>query len=268
MADTAPQEEYRALCAWLRHHNYRYYVLDRPEVSDTEYDRQFRRLLELEAAHPEWVGPDSPSQQVGAPPSTQFQPVTHALPMLSLRNVKSEEEFRDFDRSLRETFLSRQEEIEYVCEMKLDGVAVELVYVDGRLQTASTRGDGLVGEDITANLKTLESIPWQLHPALPAAARRARRGLHGAARLPAAQPPAAGPGGEDLRQSPQRRGRQPAPARPQGDRPPPPADLLLRHRPLAGRAPANPPRPAGAAGGLRPAGQPGGDPGRHRRHRG
>jgi DNA ligase (NAD+) len=167
MAGAAITESYLELCAQLRYHNYRYYVLDQPEISDAEYDRLFRRLLELEAAHPELVNPDSPSQQVGAPPSTQFEPVAHALPMLSLKNVKNEEEFRDFDKSLRETFLGAHGEIEYVCEMKLDGVAVELTYEEGRLQRASTRGDGLVGEDITANLKTLANLPWQLSPPYP-----------------------------------------------------------------------------------------------------
>ena len=167
MADPATTESYRDLCARLRYHNYRYYVLDQPEISDAEFDRLFRRLLELEAAHPELITSDSPSQQVGAPPSTQFNPVAHALPMLSLKNVKSEEEFREFDKSLRETFLAIRGEIDYVCEMKLDGVAVELTYLDGRLQTASTRGDGQVGEDITANLKTLAAIPWQLTPPYP-----------------------------------------------------------------------------------------------------
>jgi len=167
MADRATLAQYRELCDQLRHHNFRYYILDQPEVSDAEYDRLFRQLQELEAAHPELVTPDSPSQQVGAPPSTRFVPISHALPMLSLKNVRNAEEFLDFDQSLRETFLGASSEIEYVCEMKLDGVAVELVYEEGRLQYASTRGDGLVGEEITANLKTLATIPWQLTPPYP-----------------------------------------------------------------------------------------------------
>lgn len=167
MTDPATLESYRKLCAQLRYHNYRYYVLDQPEISDAEYDSLFRRLQKMETDHPELVTPESPSQQVGAPPSAQFAPVSHALPMLSLKNAKSEQEFRDFDRSLRETFLAGRDEIEYVCEMKLDGVAVELTYREGRLERASTRGDGLVGEDITANLKTLEGLPWQLTPPYP-----------------------------------------------------------------------------------------------------
>ncbi|AMV73121.1 NAD-dependent DNA ligase LigA [Desulfuromonas carbonis] len=167
MADKATLDQYRELCDQLRHHNYRYYILDQPEVSDAEYDRLFRQLQELEAAHPELVTPDSPSQQVGAPPSTRFTPIPHALPMLSLKNVRNAGEFVDFDQSLRQTFLGASSEIEYVCEMKLDGVAVELVYEEGRLQYASTRGDGLVGEEITANLKTLATIPWQLTPPFP-----------------------------------------------------------------------------------------------------
>ncbi len=167
MADKATLDQYRELCDQLRHHNYRYYILDQPEVSDAEYDRLFRQLQELEAAHPELIAPDSPSQQVGAPPSTRFTPISHALPMLSLKNVRNAEEFLDFDQSLRSTFLGASSEIEYVCEMKLDGVAVELVYEEGRLQYASTRGDGLVGEEITANIKTLATIPWQLTPPYP-----------------------------------------------------------------------------------------------------
>ncbi len=167
MVDDQTRRRHQDLCDQLRHHNYRYHVLDQPEISDQEYDRLFRELLDLEAAHPELVAPDSPSQSVGAPPSEKFAPTRHALPMLSLKNVKDRDEFLDFDKSIRETFLAHQGEIGYVCEMKLDGVAVELTYAQGRLTTASTRGDGLVGEDITDNVRTVAGVPDRLKPPFP-----------------------------------------------------------------------------------------------------
>jgi DNA ligase (NAD+) len=167
MVDDQTRRRHRELCGQLHHHNYRYYVLDQPEISDQEYDRLFRALLDLEAGHPELVSAESPSQGVGAPPSEKFAPVQHALPMLSLKNVKDQNEFLDFDKSIRETFLAHRGEIEYVCEMKLDGVAVELTYAQGRLTTASTRGDGLVGEAITDNIRTIAAIPGRLHPPYP-----------------------------------------------------------------------------------------------------
>ncbi|TRO78946.1 NAD-dependent DNA ligase LigA [Trichloromonas acetexigens] len=152
----------------LRRHNHNYYVLDAPEISDAEYDELFRELLALETRYPQLAETDSPSRQVGAPPSEKFAPVLHALPMLSLRNVKSEEEFMEFDASLRKTFLAQGSDIDYLCEMKLDGVAVELTYEQGELVLASTRGDGQTGEDITENLRTLASVPRRLNPPFPA----------------------------------------------------------------------------------------------------
>lgn len=151
----------------LRRHNHNYYVLDAPEISDAEYDELFRELLALETRYPQLAETDSPSRQVGAPPSEKFAPVLHALPMLSLRNVKSEEEFMEFDASLRKTFLAQGSDIDYLCEMKLDGVAVELTYEEGELVLASTRGDGQTGEDITENLRTLASVPRRLNPPFP-----------------------------------------------------------------------------------------------------
>uniref|UniRef100_UPI003D81AC06 DNA ligase LigA-related protein n=1 Tax=Trichloromonas sp. TaxID=3069249 RepID=UPI003D81AC06 len=129
------------LSAELHRHNRLYHILDRPEISDAEYDRLFRELLELERAWPELVTPDSPSQQIGAAPAEKFSPVAHAVPMLSLKNVKSEAEFLEFDTSIRKNILAREEALDYVCEMKLDGVAVELTYEHGVLTVASTRGD-------------------------------------------------------------------------------------------------------------------------------
>jgi len=155
------------LCRQLHHHNYLYHVLDRPEISDAEYDSLFRQLIDLERDHPELVTPDSPSQKVGAAPSEKFSAVVHAVPMLSLKNVKNQEEFLEFDTSIRKNFLAQEEEIEYVCEMKLDGVAVELTYEQGILTVASTRGDGTTGENITENILTLTSVPPTLAAAFP-----------------------------------------------------------------------------------------------------
>jgi len=156
------------LCTELHRHNYLYYVLDRPEISDTEYDRLFRELIELEQSIPDLATPDSPSQRVGAPPLEKFEPVRHSLPMLSLNNRKNEEEFRDFDSQVHR-FLSLPAErpVEYLCEMKMDGVAVELVYHDGTLVNGSTRGDGATGEKIIENLKTIPSIPLVLRAPFP-----------------------------------------------------------------------------------------------------
>jgi len=142
-------------------HNHRYYVLDDPIVADAEYDRLFRRLSDLEAAHPDLADPTSPTRRVGAPPLTEFGQVRHSLPMLSLGNVTSQQEMQEFhERVLR--FLETDGPVEYVAEPKIDGVAVELVYTHGTLTVGSTRGDGVTGEDVTANLKTVRSIPLTL----------------------------------------------------------------------------------------------------------
>ncbi len=151
----------------IRHHNTLYHVLDRPEISDSEYDRLFKELLELEEQFPELISPDSPSQRVGAPPLEKFDSVRHSLPMLSLENAFSDQDMEDFDGRVKR-FLATDESIEYVCEMKMDGVAVELVYENGRLIAGSTRGDGTTGEKITENLKTIPSIPLVLNEPCPA----------------------------------------------------------------------------------------------------
>ncbi|MGQ9653894.1 MAG: DNA ligase LigA-related protein, partial [Thermodesulfobacteriota bacterium] len=145
----------------IRYHDYRYYVIDSPEISDAQYDAMFRELQELERAYPDWVSPDSPTQRVGAPPLEKFGTVAHAQPMLSLANAFTEKEAREFDERIRR-FLRRQGPLEYVVEPKMDGVAVELVYVGGLLQVGATRGDGIRGEDITQNIKTIRSIPLRL----------------------------------------------------------------------------------------------------------
>ncbi|NCP32836.1 MAG: DNA ligase (NAD(+)) LigA, partial [Armatimonadetes bacterium CG_4_10_14_3_um_filter_66_18] len=165
---TDVRDELLQLRAALERHNHLYYVLDQPEISDAEYDRLFRRLVEIERAHPDWVTPDSPSQRVGAPPLEAFTSVTHRAPMLSLANAFAAEELRAFDARLKR-LLERDEgaDLEYVAELKLDGLAVSLVYESGVLTTGATRGDGTTGENVTLNLRTLRSIPLRLTVANP-----------------------------------------------------------------------------------------------------
>jgi DNA ligase (NAD+) len=145
----------------LHYHNYRYHVLDDPQITDAEYDRLMRRLQELEAAFPDLITPDSPTQRVGATPLGEFGTVLHSLPMLSLDNAFSADEVRDFDARLKR-YLGQSDPIEYVAEPKIDGLAVELVYEDGQFVQGSTRGDGVRGEDITQNLRTIKTIPLRL----------------------------------------------------------------------------------------------------------
>ncbi|WP_297388587.1 NAD-dependent DNA ligase LigA [Acidiferrobacter sp.] len=155
--------------AWLRatldYHNYRYYVLDDPEISDADYDRLFAELVELERARPDLARPDSPTQRVGTRPSTAFAPVVHGQAMLSLANVFSEQELADFDRRVRERL--GHDDVIYVAEPKFDGLAVSLRYEDGLLVRAATRGDGATGEDVTANVRTIRSCPLRLQGAAP-----------------------------------------------------------------------------------------------------
>ena len=145
----------------ITEHNYQYYVLDDPRVPDAEYDRLFRELQGLEAQYPDIVTPDTPTRRVGASVETTFEEVVHRIPMLSLDNAFSDEELRDFDRRVRDR-LKTEEDIEYVCEPKLDGLAVSLHYESGVLTRAATRGDGYTGEDITANIRTIPSVPLRL----------------------------------------------------------------------------------------------------------
>jgi DNA ligase (NAD+) len=145
----------------LERHNFLYYVLDQPEISDSEYDAKMQRLVELEAAHPALADRSSPTQRVGATPSERFGKVRHTVPMLSLDNAMSREEAEQFEARIRR-FLNHQGPIEYVAEHKLDGIAVELVYEHGLFTQGSTRGDGTTGEDVTANLKTVRSVPLRL----------------------------------------------------------------------------------------------------------
>src|SRR5258707_2741034 len=148
----------------LRYYEYRYYVLDDPEISDAAFDRMMDRLKELEAAHPELITPDSPSQRVGGAPREGFQTVRHARPMLSLDNAFSYDALRDWDRRVREG--SGHEQIEYIAEHKFDGLSISLQYEDGMLARGVTRGDGTTGEDVTPNAKTIRSIPLRVDAAV------------------------------------------------------------------------------------------------------
>jgi DNA ligase (NAD+) len=145
----------------INYHNYRYYVLDDPVISDVEFDLLLQELIRLEEEYPDLVTPDSPSQRVGAAPLEKFETVRHRVPMLSLENAFSETGAREFDERLKR-FLRTGEEFHYMVEPKMDGCAVELVYEDGRLTVGSTRGDGFRGENVTQNLKTIHTIPLQL----------------------------------------------------------------------------------------------------------
>ena len=145
----------------IRYHNHRYYALDDPEITDAEYDRLFKRLLDLERQHPGLVTPDSPTQRVGTKPREAFSEVKHRVPMLSLENGFSDKDITDFDKRIKK-LLGDAPDFQYTVEPKMDGVAVELVYENGSLSVASTRGDGYVGEDITSNTKTILSVPLTL----------------------------------------------------------------------------------------------------------
>jgi len=149
----------------INHHNYRYYVLDSPEISDAEYDELMKELRQLEAEHPELVTPDSPTQRIGAPPVEAFGVVEHPQPLLSLANAFSYEELAAWHKRVSKLLGGRQ--FDLVCEPKIDGLAVALTYVDGLLITGATRGDGYRGEDITQNLKTVRSIPLSVPEEAP-----------------------------------------------------------------------------------------------------
>ncbi|HIE56424.1 MAG TPA: NAD-dependent DNA ligase LigA, partial [Chromatiaceae bacterium] len=161
MAEKSVRQRIEELRKLINYHNYRYYVLDDPEIPDSEYDRLLRELERLEAEHPELVTADSPTQRVGAEPLKEFGEVRHKVPMLSLANAFGDEELREFDARVRR-LLDVQEPIAYTGEPKLDGLAISLRYERGVLVQGSTRGDGYRGEDVTANVRTVDSIPLRL----------------------------------------------------------------------------------------------------------
>ncbi len=149
----------------LRRHEHLYYVLDQPEISDTEYDALMRRLAELEREHPDLATPDSPTQRVGGAPREGFVKVAHSAPMLSLDNALNEGELREFDRRVGE--LLAGEPYRYVAELKLDGLSMAAHFDHGALAQAITRGDGIVGEDVTENARTIRSLPLRVRDGLP-----------------------------------------------------------------------------------------------------
>ncbi|MGD0323975.1 MAG: NAD-dependent DNA ligase LigA [Terriglobia bacterium] len=153
----AIEKEIEKLRNDIRYHEHRYYVLDNPVISDFEFDKLMRRLQELEAQNPALVTPDSPTQRVGGQPAEEFPKLRHSVPMLSLDNTYSVDELKDFDRRVRE--ISGRSKVEYVGELKLDGLSMALTYEDGVLTHSVTRGDGVEGEDVTANVKTIRSVP-------------------------------------------------------------------------------------------------------------
>ncbi len=161
MASEAIKKRVEKLREEIEYHNYRYYILDQPEISDAQYDRLMRELEKLEKDYPELRSPNSPTQRVGASPLEEFEIVRHTVPMLSLANAFDETEARDFDKRVKK-FLGTSEEVEYVAEPKFDGLAIELVYERGQFVVGSTRGDGVNGENITQNLRTIKTIPLQL----------------------------------------------------------------------------------------------------------
>jgi len=161
MTKQAPAERAAWLTAELNRHLYAYHVLDAPTIPDAEYDKLFTELQQLEEVHPELVAPDSPTMRVGAPPLGQFAAVTHAVPMLSLNNGFTEEDVENFDRRVREGLDAL--EVEYAAEAKYDGLAINLRYENGVFMQAATRGDGYTGEDVTANIRTVRTIPLRLH---------------------------------------------------------------------------------------------------------
>ena len=154
------QERVAELRRQIEHHNRRYHELDRPEVTDAEFDALVRELIELETAYPELLTPDSPTQRVGSAPSAAFAKVTHRVPMLSLGNAFERDEVREFDRRIHRALGSAS--VRYVTELKIDGLALSLLYEAGRYKTGATRGDGYVGEDVTPNVKTIGSVPLRV----------------------------------------------------------------------------------------------------------
>lgn len=154
------QKKVEELRQYLREHSYRYYIVDEPTISDAEYDQAYRELCQLETAYPELIVPDSPTQRVGGEPLPHFQKVRHTVPMLSLGNAFNEQDLREFDERVKK--LSGEQDIAYVCELKIDGLAISLRFEEGRFELGSTRGNGQVGEEITQNLRTIRSLPLRL----------------------------------------------------------------------------------------------------------
>ena len=257
MTVTDPAARVEELRATLNEANHRYHVLDAPTISDREYDLLFKELNELEAAHPELVTEDSPTQRVGAPVEGGFPSVRHDVPMLSLGNVFGDDDLREFDQRVRRGLGRGPDDppVAYVCELKIDGLAISLRYDGRRFVRGATRGDGTSGEDVTPNLQD-----GPRHPADPeggpagGGARGARRGVHAPGRLCRAQRAAREGGEAALRQCPQHDGRHGPPEGSEGHglAPAEPVDLPARRRAWADLALGVP----GAAPAPRLPGQP------------
>src|SRR5271154_2369213 len=157
------EKKIEALRDQIRHHEYRYFVLDDPEISDAEFDQLMIQLKKLETEHPELITPDSPTQRVGGKPREGVVKAAHSSPMLSLDNTYNVDDLRNWERRVHE--LSGRKDIEYVCELKLDGMSLALIYEDGRLVRGITRGDGTIGEDVTLNVRTVRSVPLSISKA-------------------------------------------------------------------------------------------------------
>ncbi len=204
MSDAPPDDVVRrvsALRAELAEHNERYYIEDAPTISDADYDALVRELRALEEQHPALASPDSPTQRVSGRRAELFSPVVHSMPLLSLDNAFDEADLRAWGERIRRRLATADEpeadaddQDEYVCELKIDGVAMSLRYEDGALVQAATRGDGRVGEDVTANVRTIESIPQLPARRLPRGARGAGRDLHAHRRVRGPQRRAAAAG--------------------------------------------------------------------------
>ena len=212
--------------------NYAYFVLDQPIATDAEYDQRLNRLRALEAEHPDLVTPESPTQRVGSTPQVGFAEIRHPLPMLSLSNVFNEAELRAWAK--RHERILPGEDFDFVTEPKIDGLAVALTYVDGRFHHGATRGDGFVGEDISANLRTVRNLPLRLstpgsRPIPPTIEVRGEIYMH-SADFAALNERTEAAGGRLVHESPELLGRLIAPARPPDHRHPAAAALRLRHR--------------------------------------
>ena len=158
MTKAQAQKQVEQLRKDINYHNYRYYVLNDPTISDFEFDKLLKQLIELEKNFPELITPDSPTQRVGGEPIKEFKSVLHSPQMLSLDNTYSYDELRDFDNRIRKTISN----INYIVELKIDGVAVSLKYFNGKFVQGATRGDGTTGDDVTVNLRTINSIPLEI----------------------------------------------------------------------------------------------------------
>jgi len=160
MSPAEVKHQIQALTAELKQHSYNYYVLAMPTIADFEFDKKLEQLDTLEKQYPEFADPDSPTQRVGGEITKEFVTVKHKWPMLSLGNTYNEQELLDFDQRVRKAI---GDNFEYVCELKFDGLSISLNYQDGKLLRAVTRGDGMLGDDVTTNARTINTIPKRLH---------------------------------------------------------------------------------------------------------